>query len=192
MSGQNNRSVLLSGLSLVASGACAEGKRLFLICAGIKGASRLGEAELDLITACVTLTELPGVDLMVKAAASGYLAWLMESKLWTGMALAEPVQQALVQRLGDPDGGVRRAAAQALAASAGAEPVQQALVQRLGDPDGGVRYAAAQALAASAGAPEVQAALLPLLKDEREWKLYRDARRRGGIRAHRAHRLRWR
>ena len=163
MSGQNNRSVLLSGLSLVASGACAEGKRLFLICAGIKGASRLGEAELDLITACVTLTELPGVDLMVKAAASGYLAWLMESKLWTGMALAEPVQQALVQRLGDPDGGVRYAAAQALAASAGAPEVQAALLPLLKDERKQVRQAAAAALKPHAANPLIQSALADAL-----------------------------
>ena len=164
MSGQNNRSVLVSGLSLVASGACAEGKRLFLVCAGIKGASRLGEAELvDLITACVTLTEMPCLDLMVKAAARGYLAWLMEYKLLAGTALAPEVQAALLPLLKDERWDVRYATAQALAGTALAPEVQAALLPLLKDARKEVRRAAAAALKPHADNPLIQAALAEAL-----------------------------
>lgn len=130
MSGQNRPSIL-SGLSLVAAGACENGKRLFLTCAGIKNANRLGDAELDLITACVTLTEMPGVDIIVKAAASGYLAWLMEYKLLAGTAGAPEVQAALLPLLKDERWDVRYATAAALKPHADNPLIRAALAEAL-------------------------------------------------------------
>ena len=68
-----------------------------------------------------------------------------------------------MQRLGDPDVGVRYAAAQALAASAGAPEVQAALLPLLKDERKQVRQAAAAALKPHAANPLIQSALADAL-----------------------------
>ena len=145
------------GLKLVALGACVEGKRLFLDCAGIKNASRLGDRELDLVTASAQLVLEPTFETIVFAARSKYLSWLISNKLWFEQSALDPAVQAqLVPLLADKDGYVRQAAAQALAGTALDPAVQAQLVPLLADKEWYVRRAAAQALARTAGDPAVQ------------------------------------
>src|SRR5690242_7358140 len=144
-----SKAFTLSGLALVAKGACSDGKRLFLKSSGIKN-PHLRDAELDIVCAARTSVITPALVLALCAADMkallGHVGWMKENDLWGAFkeAFADPaVQQLLVPLLSDKDSDVRRAAAQALAATAGDPAVQQLLVPLLSDKDSDVRWAAA-------------------------------------------------